>query len=262
MSDGSKVVLPQVIVGGIRVVRLSRAELAEQMVVDCRARRDGATAAPRLVFDCNGQGLSLSASNAAFKRALDAAEIIHADGQFIVWMSQLVGEPIAERSATTDMIHDCARRATKEGLSFYLLGGTEVVNAEVARRLQALYPGLAIVGRRNGYFSPDEEASVVEDINRARPDVLWVGIGKPKEQLFCAHWGKQMSAGWVVTCGGCYNYITGDYSRAPLIVQRLGMEWIYRAFTDPRKLLWRYMTTTPHALWLAGTRSRAVRPEK
>lgn len=249
---------PKVMIGGMLIDRASRAQLAECMVSDCQTHRDNADCLPRLVFSCNGQALSLFASDEHYRQAVESADIIHADGQFVVWVSRLLGTPIAERSATTDMIHDCAHAAEQAGLSFYLLGGTEAVNAKVAARLLDLYPQLNIVGRHHGYFTPEQEESLVESIARAQPDILWVGLGKPKEQTFSVRWRQRLNAGWIVTCGGCYNYITGDYPRAPMFVQRIGMEWIYRALSDPRKFLWRYLTTTPHALWLSATRSRSI----
>lgn len=242
----------RVTIGNQKIVTASRSELAEAMVRDCLAAKDSC-ARPRLVFDANGQGISMGRTDLAYREAIEKADIIHADGGFLVTLSRFGrGPAIAERSATTDLIHDCARAAAGHGLSFYLLGGDERVNAECTRRLQALYPSLEIAGRRNGFFAPEEEAGVIDEINRANPDVLWVGLGKPKEQIFAIKWRERLNCGWLVTCGGCYNYITGDYPRAPMWMQRLNLEWLYRAFTS-RKLFWRYVVTTPHALWVAIT---------
>lgn len=194
----------------------------------------------------------MAASEPAYRHAMDRADLIHADGGFIVLMSRwLSGSRIKERSATTDLIHDFAEAAEREGLSFYLLGGTEEVNRQCAEALGRLYPGLRIAGRRNGYFDDDE--AVLADIDLADPDILWVGLGKPKEQLFAARHRARLNARWIVTCGGCFNYITGHYRRAPRWMQKLNLEWLYRAFTD-RALFRRYATTSPHAIWLAMTR--------
>lgn len=219
-------------------------------MADCLAARKNA-AGPRLVFDVNGQALSLRESNASYRSAVDQADVIHADGGFLVVVSRWRNKtPIPERSATTDMIHDCAKAAAQNGLSFYLLGGTEEVNAECARRLKAFYPDLLISGRHHGFFTRSEETAIIEEINHCRPDVLWVGLGKPLEQIFSVRWRDALTCGWLVTCGGCYNFITGYYTRAPLWMQNYHLEWIFRAMTTPR-LLWRYFTTTPHALLVA-----------
>src|SRR5690606_24874559 len=109
--------------GGLNIVTASRAELAAAMLADCLAARAGESA-PRLVFDANGHALSLRDTDPAYRAALDRADIVHADGGFLVTLSRwMTRAPIAERSATTDMLHDCARAAARRGLGFYLLGG-------------------------------------------------------------------------------------------------------------------------------------------
>jgi len=243
---------PNVMIGGLPVAVTSRAELAAAMVADCMARRaSGGGGRSQLVFDANAHGLSLNDTDPAYRAALSQADIVHADGGSIVLASRLLTkQPIPERSATTDMIHDLAAAAAQNGLSFYLLGGTEEVNAACSARLTEIYPALRIAGRRHGYFTASDEEQIVADIAAARPDVLWVGLGKPAEQQFAARHATALNAGWVVTCGGCFNYVTGHYKRAPTWMQRAHLEWVHRMVTNPT-LIRRYLLTTPHAAWLA-----------
>jgi N-acetylglucosaminyldiphosphoundecaprenol N-acetyl-beta-D-mannosaminyltransferase len=255
--------LPTVVVGGVPLVTASRRQLADAMVRDCLAARVRPTKA-RLVFDLNGQALSLRETDANYRAAFDQGDILHADGGFLVTLSRwLAGVPIAERSPVTDLIHDFSARAASEGLTFYLLGGSEEVNAACARILVERYPGLTIAGRRNGYFSDAELPGLLAEIDAAAPDVLWIGLGKQIEVPFSvAH--HNLRAGWLVTSGGCFNYVTGHYSRAPLWMQRMNLEWVYRMITNPRQLFMRYLLTTPHALYLALTRTprQAPRPSE
>ena len=244
-----------VVVGGLELTTMSRAQLADQMVRDCINARTG-EGVPKLVFDLNGQGLSLAQTDSQYCDALARGDIIHADGGFLVTASKwLARRPIAERSATTDMIGDLAARAAVNGLSFFLLGATEEVNAKCSEVLAAQYPNLRIAGRRHGYFSPDEEAQVVDEINASGADVVWVGLGKPMEQLFCVRQRDRLKAGWLITCGGCFRFVTGHYKRAPIWMQRWNVEWLHRMATNPRQLFWRYLVTTPNALFLALTRT-------
>ena len=131
-------------IGGLAVATATRQQLVDAAVADCRvAYAHGGLGPPRLVFDVNGQALSMYETNRSYRAAVASADIVHADGAFVVTASRLRGgKRIAERSATTDMIHDFAARAAKEDLSFFLLGGTEEVNALCAKRLLDLYPGL------------------------------------------------------------------------------------------------------------------------
>jgi exopolysaccharide biosynthesis WecB/TagA/CpsF family protein len=241
-----------VVVGGVVVATASRSELTRRIIADClNRRRDGGTAPPRLLFDANGHALSLAARDPAYARALEAADALHADGGSIVLASRfLSGEAIAERSATTDMIHDLAAAGVGHGIRHYLLGATEEVNASCARRLEQIHPGIVIAGRHHGYFAPQEEQSLIEDINASAADLLWIGLGKPREQLFAVRNQHRIRAGWAITCGGCFNYVTGHYRRAPRWMRDNHLEWLFRAVTTP-KLLWRYATTSPHAVWLA-----------
>lgn len=242
-------------VGGVPLAALSLSGLADLMVADCRARRLNPDLKARTVFDLNGQGLSMRETDRAYRTALDSADVIHADGGFLVALSRLKdGPPIPERSATTDMIWSSAARAEQEGLSFFLLGGEPGLAERAARSLLERHPRLIIAGTMNGFFSESDEDAVVETINRVKPDVLWVGLGKPKEQIVSTRLRDRLHVGWVVTCGGCFNFVTGDYKRAPTWMQRSGLEWLHRLLSRPRSLFMRYLITNPHALYLGLTR--------
>jgi N-acetylglucosaminyldiphosphoundecaprenol N-acetyl-beta-D-mannosaminyltransferase len=237
-------------VGGVPVSTLSLDALIERMLVDAPVRRVLGQHA-WLVFDCNGHGLSLNASDAKFRSDLAKADLVHADGQVIVAASRWLGAaPIADRSSTTDMFIDSLPRAAAAGVRYYLLGGTEEVNAQCATLITGTTPGLELAGRRNGFWRREDEEQVIAEINATAPDVLWVGTGKPREQDFCVRNRDRLKVGWIVTCGGLFNYVTGDYPRAPRWMQQAGLEWLHRMATNPRHLAWRYITTNPHALWL------------
>lgn len=239
------------VVAGIRTSCLGRSELTDLIAQPTEQR------SPRLMFDVNGQGVALFHRDAAYREAVEAADVVHADGQVVVFASRLLCKSaIRERSATTDLIHDVAARAERDGLSFFLLGGEESVNADAAARLKALYPNLRIAGRRNGYFRQEDEDAVLAEINASGADIVWVGLGKPVEQIFAHRVRSRLTCRWIITCGGCFNFLAGSYSRAPRLMQDAGLEWLYRLATNPRKLLWRYLTTNPVALFWILRRSQ------
>jgi exopolysaccharide biosynthesis WecB/TagA/CpsF family protein len=185
------------------------------------------------------------------------ADIVHADGQAVVFASRLAKAPIPERSATTDFIHDAAALAAIYGLRFYLLGASEEANAKAAEILAAQYPGLKIVGRRHGYFSQLDEEDICDEINLTKPDVIWVGLSVPLEYEFAVRNRNRLRAGWLVTCGGCFNFVSGGYKRAPLWMQSCGLEWLFRLAREPKRLFWRYAVTNPVAIFLLLTRTNA-----
>jgi exopolysaccharide biosynthesis WecB/TagA/CpsF family protein len=248
----------EVTVGGIATACLSRHDLARMMLQDCLATRGNPDRQPKLVFASNGHAIALASRDSAFRATLQQADIIHADGQAAVFASRLfTRNPIPERSATTDFIHDAARMGAEHGLRFFKLGATEEANAQAVHVLRETYPGLAIVGRRHGYFGPAEEADICDEINLTQPDVIWTGLSVPLEYEFATRNRHRLHAGWLVTCGGCYNFVTGTYKRAPQWMQSAGLEWLFRLSLEPKRLFWRYAVTNPLAIFLLLTRTHS-----
>lgn len=247
---------PEVIAGGLRTACISRTELAGLMLNECRDWRLSDRTAPKLVFHLNGQAISLAARDKEFRHFNEIADHVHADGQPVVWATRFLASPgIPERSPVTDFFHDAAFVASKAGLRFYLLGSTEEDNTACAEIMRWRYPGLVIAGRRHGYFGLEEEEAICDAINAADADVVWVGLGIPLQQAFCVRNRHRIRAGWLVVAGGCFNYVSGRYKRAPVWMQRAGLEWLYRLWREPRRLFLRYAVTNPHALYLLLTRT-------
>lgn len=243
------------IVAGLKTVCLTKDQLADIMVTDCLWARENKVA-PKVVFSSNGQGISLSASSNTFAKAMDEADLIHADGQSVVLASRwFTKKAIPERSATTDLFHNAAVKAQAAGLSFYMLGASEKENKLACENIEKLYPKLNIVGRRDGYFSTDQHQQIIDEINQLKPDVLWVALGKPKQELWCIEMKPHLNVGWIKTCGGLYDFLAGTSPRAPEWMQNLCLEWLYRVLKAPKRLGWRYLTTNPHSMYLMITKS-------
>jgi exopolysaccharide biosynthesis WecB/TagA/CpsF family protein len=247
--------MTEAIVAGIVTTTMGRDDLEDFVFAQVRAnlkQSDGASVRPKLLFDINGHAISLFHSDRHYREALQSADLIHADGQSVVFASRMLcAQPIRERTATTDMLLEYAARASQAQVSFFLLGADEATNAECAKRLLQMFPKLKIAGRHHGYFSRAEEAAVLQKIEQSGADILWVGLGKPLEQTFSVRARDHLSCSWIITCGGCFNFATGQYRRAPKWMQRYGFEWFHRMITKPNKLLWRYLSTNPIAtFWM------------
>jgi N-acetylglucosaminyldiphosphoundecaprenol N-acetyl-beta-D-mannosaminyltransferase len=154
---------------------------------------------------------------------------------------------LPERVATTDVFHDVAEAAVRRGATFYFLGGTEDVVERAALRARQLYPKLRLVGWHHGHFASGRDNEIGDMINEAAPDVLWVGMGVPRQQQFILGQRK--------TCGGLFDFLSGNSARAPTWMQSAGLEWLYRALHEPKRLGWRYLTTNPHAMYVMWTDS-------
>jgi N-acetylglucosaminyldiphosphoundecaprenol N-acetyl-beta-D-mannosaminyltransferase len=253
--------LQTVMVGGFPTVSVTRKQLADRMAADClTAREQGDTWLPKLVFSSNGQGIALAGQDAAFAEAMDSADIIHADGMPVVAMSRLTEAPLPERIATTDFFHDAAAAAMANGLKFFILGSTEAQNAKVVEAIARLYPQLQVVGRHHGYFGEDEDEAVCAAIRASGADVLWVGLGKPRQEFWSVRNRHRLAGvGWLKTCGGLYAFLTGEAPRAPDWMQKWGLEWLFRAMGDPRRLGPRYLLTNPYSLYRLVRYTRRAR---
>ena len=254
LSDFSKIS-----VGGVLTSCLGREKLALLLGDYIEKDRRNAKKEPVLVFSLNGHSISEANSDPSYMSIMNKADIVHADGQSVVFFSKwLKGRDIEERTATTDMIHDLPDFVQKK-LKHYLFGGKAEVVREASKIMMEKYTNFDVVGFKNGYFSEEDELSICNDINESGCDVLWVGLGKPKEQEFCLRNKERLNVSVIITCGGCYNFITGDYSRAPKWAQNIGVEWFHRVLTNPRKLLYRYLTTNPHAIYCVIKNEISVR---
>ena len=250
--------VPAVQIGGLPIALINRANSAELMLDAALHRRD--TELPPLIFSsANGQVLSMSARHSWIRELFLAADLIHADGMPLVFVSRLFHKPpLPERVCTTDLFHDVARLAPSRRARMFLLGATQEVIDEAARRIRRLYPELDVAGHASGYLRRrEDEERVIELINAARPDILWLGLGVPTEQAFAVRNRGRLRVGLIKTSGGLFDYISGKNARAPAWMQRAGLEWVFRTYLEPRRLAGRYLATNPHALFLLLTRTAA-----
>lgn len=177
------------------------------------------------------------------RAAVLAADLIVADGMSVVWASRVLGAPLPERVAGIDLFERLLELAHCERLSVYLLGARQATVDEVARRIAVRHPGVRIVGVRNGYFGEADEPGVVDAINAARPDLLFVGISTPKKELFLARWRDRLNVPVCHGVGGSFDVIAGEVRRAPERWQAWGLEWLYRLLQEPRRMWRRYLVT-------------------
>lgn len=242
----------RVTVGGMLVDRFTAEQWVDLLIADWRRQ-----APTKIVTTANGQVLSLYWKNEQYRHAVAAADHVAPDGMSIVTGSRwFTNAPIPERVATTDWFHNAARGASENGLRFYLLGAAGETIDKAAANVQALYPKLELVGWRDGYFSDQDLPAIAAEINRLKVDVLWLGVGNPR-QVIIAHKLRPLLTGvtWIRTCGGLFDFLAQKNKRAPLFLQKAGLEWAWRVAMEPRRLLWRYVTTNIHSSFLIATRS-------
>ncbi len=246
-------------VAGLPIARLTRAETAHLLVDLATTYRRGDR--PWFTTSANGHVSSLSALDPDFKALMRSADVINADGQPVRFAAPFVARTtFKERVATTDLVHDIARLAKTRPVTMFFLGATEEENAKAVANMQRWYPHLQIAGRLHGYHSAEEWPERLREINGLRPDIVWLALGVPYEQRFYDRYKHLLAdVGVVKTSGGLFNFLSGSARRAPAWMQATSMEWAYRVWQEPRRLFWRHLVTSPHAVWvLLTTKSRGV----
>ena len=174
------------------------------------------------------------------RRIINDCALINVDGMPVVWASRLLGKGLKERVAGVDLFEGLMRRSAEKGWRVFLLGAREEVVSGVKRIYEQKYPGLTVAGYRNGYWKPEEEAGVVEQIRAAQADLLFVAISSPKKEHFLGRYQAEMKIPFAMGVGGTFDVAVGRVNRAPLWMQKAGLEWFYRFLQEPRRMFRRY----------------------
>ncbi len=180
------------------------------------------------------------------------ADLVVADGAGLVWATRLLGIPLPERVPGIALAEELLRMGNDCACRVFLLGGKEGVCLRAKERLLQRFPGLRIVGVQHGFFSDEEE--VISAIDRARPDLLLVGMGVPRQELFMMRVRDRLNVPLMIGIGGALDIFSGDRVRAPRIWQKMGLEWLFRLLQEPRRmrdvlLIPRFML---RVLWMRG----------
>ena len=173
-------------------------------------------------------------------RILRRCALVNADGMPVVWASRLLGTPLKERVTGIDLFEALMQRSAREGWRVFLLGARAEVVSKVRAIYEARYPGLIVAGHRDGYFKQEEEPQVAEQVRRARADILAVAITSPRKERFLEQWQPHMRVPFAMGVGGTFDVAAGRLRRAPVIMQRLGFEWLARVAQEPRRMFRRY----------------------
>jgi N-acetylglucosaminyldiphosphoundecaprenol N-acetyl-beta-D-mannosaminyltransferase len=185
----------------------------------------------------------------ALRDAVLAADLTVPDGQPLVWAMNLLGHDLPSRVYGPALMERACERATSTGVRMYLYGGrNQGALVQLALNLRRRFPGLQIVG---GYSPPfreltdEEETAVIKEINRSRADIVWVGIGAPKQEKWMARMRGRLEAPVLIGVGAAFDFHAGLVPQAPTWMQKIGLEWLFRLGTEPRRLWRRYARYNP-----------------
>jgi len=229
-------------VGDVHLDRLSSDDIKQ------RLRDFVADGAPRQVVTVNLQFLGMAARNSEFRDVLNTADLAIADGAPVVWVSKILGAPIADRVTGHDIMDYAAQLSNQEGHKLFFLGAAPGIAEIAANHLRDKYPNINIVGSHGGMYNAEgygrtdeDERSAVEAIRAANPDFLFVGLGAPKQDFWIRNHLHEVNVPVSVGVGGVFDVLAGNLGRAPEWVQGIGLEWVYRLAMEPRRLWKRYI---------------------
>lgn len=193
-------------------------------------------------------GVIESQRDEKIRRIHNRADLAVPDGMPLVWLSHIHGFRDVERVYGPDLMLDYCARSVQGGTRHYLYGGDTGVPEKLAENLVGRFPGLKIVGMYSPPFrklTSEEEQNVVQEINEACPDVIWVGLSTPKQELWMAEHVDKLCAKALIGVGAAFDLHAGIKKQAPIWMRRHGLEWLFRLLTEPRRLWRRYLIYNP-----------------
>lgn len=187
----------------------------------------------------NASKVNLMEKDVKIRNIVNSCPIINADGMSIVWAARFLGVPVRERITGIDLFLKLVAVAAESHYKIFLLGATKEVVAKVTSILRRQYPDLLITGARDGYFKEDEE--IADQIRRSGADILFVAFSSPKKEYWIHQHLKQMEVPFVMGVGGSFDVVAGKTNRAPVWMQRFGLEWFFRLMQEPGRMWRRYI---------------------
>lgn len=204
----------------------------------------------------NPEFLLAAEKDPEFHRVLNAADLVLPDGIGVVYSAKILGTPLKERVPGIEFAEAMLSALNDMGGRLYLLGAKPGVAEEAGRRICARYPALVLCGTHDGYFK--DEQAILPEIAAAKPDLLFVCLGAPKQEKWMARWGQHTGAKLAIGLGGCLDVFAGNVQRAPERWQKLGLEWAYRLKKEPKRI--GRMAKLP--LVLVKAAGQRIRPDK
>jgi bacterial polymer biosynthesis proteins, WecB/TagA/CpsF family len=189
----------------------------------------------------NANKINLMAKNEELRRIVNESPLINADGQSIVWANKILNKahPVY-RVTGIDLFESLIQISDLKGYKVYYLGAKgEVLNELIAKHKQ-IYENLNIVGYQDGYFDRSQSKNIVKKIKESKADILFVALPSPEKEIWIDKYKIEMDVPLLVGVGGSFDVVSGKISRAPKVIQKLGLEWLYRWSKEPIRLFKRY----------------------
>jgi N-acetylglucosaminyldiphosphoundecaprenol N-acetyl-beta-D-mannosaminyltransferase len=224
---------------GVPIDALTQRQVVNRILTSLESGRGGSVVTPNLEI------LRKSRADLELKRLIRAADLVIADGMPLVWASKIAGDPLPERVAGSDLLVPLAQMAARGRRSMFLLGGSPGTAEAAADHLCEQAPGLEIAGTRCPPFgfedSPQEIAAIRAALVAAKPDIVLVALGAPKQERLMELLREDLPEAWFLGVGFALGFLAGEVKRAPVALRRSGLEWTHRLVHEPGRLAGRYL---------------------
>jgi N-acetylglucosaminyldiphosphoundecaprenol N-acetyl-beta-D-mannosaminyltransferase len=220
-----------------RFDRLSADQLVEELIRTIHAGQRATLCTVNVAI------LMMMRSDPRLQRFVDSARWTVADGQPLIWASRFTQQPLPERVTGIDLIDQLCARAARENIGVYFLGASHQIVRATADVLRTRHPGLDVRGCADGYFGSDEAPARARAVATSGAGLLFVAMGVPRQEQFIEEQWERLGAQVVIGVGGSFDVTAGLRKRAPVFIQRAGLEWAYRVAQEPRRLFRRYLVT-------------------
>lgn len=184
------------------------------------------------------------------KEAINNSDLVNVDGMSVLLALRILGFKVPERVTSPDLAENVLAIADAKKYSIYLLGANHSSLMLCKQKIQERYTNLKIAGYHDGYFGAEQEEEIVDIINNAEPDILLLGMPSPKKEMFVEKNKDKLEVHYFLGVGGFFDILAGLKKRAPIWIQRIGMEWFYRLLQEPRRMWKRYLIGNPKFIWL------------
>jgi N-acetylglucosaminyldiphosphoundecaprenol N-acetyl-beta-D-mannosaminyltransferase len=201
-------------------------------------------------------GLVLAQRDPTFREALERAWALFPDGWPVAWLQRYAGAPVAARIPGTDLMMQVFAVGQEHGLSHFLFGSSPRVLARIRQRLLEIFPKAEITGSFSPAYGPLDAVDFrpsIDAIRSASPDIVWCGLGAPKQELWMWRYASRVAPALVVGVGAAFDFVAGTKRRAPGWAQEAGLEWLYRLGSEPRRLFGRYASNGLLFCWYASS---------
>lgn len=217
---------------GVSISKVTMKEAVDQVKVFVRSN------AFHRIYTPNPEIVMLAQKDEAFYKILEEADLVVPDGIGVVIASRLKKTPLPERVAGYDLVQSTMKEAVKEGYKYFFFGSKPGISEQAAAKMRETYPGIQIVGTRNGYFTPQDEPQIIEEINASGANILLVALGAPKQEKWIeANKHLLPNVRVAIGVGGSLDVMSGNVKRAPKAFQKLGLEWFYRLLKEPARFM-------------------------